>query len=28
VAVSGDYAVVGAPFEDDAGGNAGAFYIF
>jgi hypothetical protein len=28
VALSGDYAIVGAPGEDDGGANAGAAYIF
>ncbi|MCH8913132.1 MAG: FG-GAP repeat protein, partial [Planctomycetes bacterium] len=28
VAVSGDTTVVGAPFEDAGGGNAGAAYVF
>ncbi|NIO21108.1 MAG: hypothetical protein GTN76_10300 [Candidatus Aenigmarchaeota archaeon] len=28
VAISGDYAVVGAAFEDGAGTNRGAVYIF
>jgi len=28
VAINGDHAVVGAPYEDDEGTNAGAFYIF
>jgi hypothetical protein len=28
VAISGDYAIVGAPLEDDAGSQAGAAYVF
>jgi uncharacterized repeat protein (TIGR01451 family) len=28
VAVSGDWAAVGAPFNDDGGGNAGSVYLF
>jgi hypothetical protein len=28
VAIDGDYAVVGAAFEDGAGTNRGALYIF
>ncbi|MCB7129976.1 MAG: FG-GAP repeat protein, partial [Candidatus Brocadiales bacterium] len=28
VAISGDYAVVGAPWEDAGGGEAGAAYVF
>jgi hypothetical protein len=28
VSISGDYAVVGAPYDDDNGGNSGSAYIF
>jgi hypothetical protein len=28
VSIDGDYAIVGSPRDDDAGGNAGAAYIF
>jgi len=28
VSISGDYAIVGAPYDDDAGGSSGSAYIF